>query len=156
MLSEILWAYGSECVLNFISLLCSGRNIKRLVIYSFAEIYSSVSDWKRWESVYKCVCMRVHIMCKFYYCLCIYILLCYWYGLYLFLTELSEILNEAEGDAPPALPPRTGGGSSSRGSTPTPTMAIPRPPSRKALEVVDSCFYICDRTAFVSFLKCNS
>ncbi|XP_047492894.1 F-BAR domain only protein 2-like isoform X8 [Penaeus chinensis] len=49
-------------------------------------------------------------------------------------AELSEILNEAEGDAPPALPPRTGGGSSSRGSTPTPTMAIPRPPSRKALE----------------------
>ncbi|XP_042880983.1 F-BAR domain only protein 2-like isoform X6 [Penaeus japonicus] len=48
--------------------------------------------------------------------------------------ELSEILNEVEGDAPPALPPRTGGGSSSRGSTPTPTMAIPRPPSRKALE----------------------
>ncbi|XP_042880980.1 F-BAR domain only protein 2-like isoform X3 [Penaeus japonicus] len=49
-------------------------------------------------------------------------------------AELSEILNEVEGDAPPALPPRTGGGSSSRGSTPTPTMAIPRPPSRKALE----------------------
>lgn len=49
-------------------------------------------------------------------------------------AELSEILNETEGDTPPALPPRTGGGSSSRGSTPTPTMAIPRPPSRKALE----------------------
>ncbi|XP_068202734.1 F-BAR domain only protein 2 isoform X3 [Palaemon carinicauda] len=47
-------------------------------------------------------------------------------------AELSDILNEV-GDAPPALPPRTGG-SSSRGSTPTPTMAIPRPPSRKALE----------------------
>ncbi|XP_066955743.1 F-BAR domain only protein 2 [Macrobrachium rosenbergii] len=48
------------------------------------------------------------------------------------LAELSDILNEV-GDAPPALPPRTGS-SSSRGSTPTPTMAIPRPPSRKALE----------------------
>ncbi|XP_064109767.1 F-BAR domain only protein 2-like isoform X4 [Macrobrachium nipponense] len=47
-------------------------------------------------------------------------------------AELSDILNEV-GDAPPALPPRTGS-SSSRGSTPTPTMAIPRPPSRKALE----------------------
>nr|XP_053633348.1 F-BAR domain only protein 2-like [Cherax quadricarinatus] len=51
-------------------------------------------------------------------------------------AELSDILNEAESEAPPALPPRAagGGGSSSRGSTPTPTMAIPRPPSRKALE----------------------
>nr|XP_045597234.1 F-BAR domain only protein 2-like isoform X1 [Procambarus clarkii] len=50
-------------------------------------------------------------------------------------AELSDILNETDVEAPPALPPRTGGGgSSSRGSTPTPTMAIPRPPSRKALE----------------------
>ncbi|KAK4308431.1 hypothetical protein Pmani_019869 [Petrolisthes manimaculis] len=49
-------------------------------------------------------------------------------------AELSDILNETEGDMPPALPPRTsGGGTSSRGSTPTP-MAIPRPPSRKALD----------------------
>ncbi|KAK7073369.1 hypothetical protein SK128_016699 [Halocaridina rubra] len=53
---------------------------------------------------------------------------------YILPTELSDILSEVGGDAPPALPPRTGGGSSSRGSTPTPTMAIPRPPSRKALE----------------------
>ncbi|KAK8382498.1 hypothetical protein O3P69_015413 [Scylla paramamosain] len=49
-------------------------------------------------------------------------------------AELSDILNETEPETPPALPPRTGGGSSSRGSTPTPTMAIPRPPSRKSIE----------------------
>ncbi|XP_050738458.1 F-BAR domain only protein 2-like isoform X7 [Eriocheir sinensis] len=49
-------------------------------------------------------------------------------------AELSDILNETEPETPPALPPRTGGGSSSRGSTPTPTVAIPRPPSRKSIE----------------------
>ncbi|CAL4220570.1 unnamed protein product, partial [Meganyctiphanes norvegica] len=55
--------------------------------------------------------------------------------------ELSEIISSevtntpssiGTPEPPPALPPRQG--SSSRGSTPTPSMALPRPPSRKALD----------------------